>query len=155
MTLDGQVLRDERKPVELAPLSATKAASYADADLLDKADPAATVAVFELQAEGEPASRRVVYIKAAKEMAWPAPRLQAEVRRAGKGYVLELHAAKLVRALWVDFGDIDAEVSDNALTLLPGESVTLRVDSRAGLAALRKSLRLRSVADVVDAPKGG
>ena len=154
MTLDGKVLREERKPVELKPLSAEKVASYSDADLLGKADPAATVAVFDLQAEGEPASRRVVYFKAAKEMAWSAPGLRAEMRRAGADYVLELHAAKLARGLWIDFGDIDAEVSDNALTLLPGEGVRLRVSSKASLAALRKSLRLRSVGDMVDAPQG-
>jgi beta-mannosidase len=48
--------------------------------------------------------------------------------------------------VWIDFGDTDAEVSDNALTLLPGESISLRVSSKAGLAALRKSLRIRSIA---------
>ncbi len=155
MTVDGKLLREERKPVELAPLSAAKVADYTDAELLGQSDPAATVAVFELQAEGEPASRRVVYFKPAKEMAWADPGLRASLRRAGDGYVLELRAAKLARAVWIDFGDIDAGVSDNALTLLPGERLTLRVASKAGLAALRKSLRLRSLAGVVDAPVGG
>jgi beta-mannosidase len=37
-------------------------------------------------------------------------------------------------------------VSDNALTLLPGERVSLRVSSKAGLAALRKALRLQTLA---------
>ena len=155
MTVDGKLLREERKPVELAPLSAARVADYTDAELLGQSDPAATVAVFELQAEGEPASRRVVYFKPAKEMAWADPGLRASLRRAGDGYVLELRAAKLARAVWIDFGDIDAGVSDNALTLLPGERLTLRVASKAGLAALRKSLRLRSLAGVVDAPVGG
>jgi beta-mannosidase len=147
MALDGKILRDQRKPVELAPLSATKVADYADAELLGNADPASTVAVFELQAEGEPASRGVVYFKAAKDMPWPDPGLHAAVRRDGDGYALELHAAKLARAVWVDFGDADADVSDNALTLLPGESVSLHVASKTGLATLRKSLRVRSLAD--------
>ncbi len=146
MTLDGKSLRDERKMVELAPLSATGQPDYGDEDLLGGADPASTVAVFELNAEGEPPSRSVVYFKAAKDMRWSAPGLQAALRQDRAGYRLELRATHLVRALWIDFGDIDAEVSDNALTLLPGESVTVRVLSSAGLAALRKSLRLRSIA---------
>jgi beta-mannosidase len=67
----------------------------------------------------------------------------------GAGYRLELKARNLARAVWIDFGDTDAEVSDNAMTLLPGESVSLHVSSKAGLARLRKSLRLLSVAGMV------
>jgi beta-mannosidase len=148
MTLDGRTLRHERREVELAPLSSTPEAAHAelaDADLLGGADPASTVAVFELQAAGEPASRGVVYFKAAKDMAWPDPALQAQLRRVGDGYVLELHAERLARAVWVDFGAVDAEVSDNALTLLPGERLSLKVSSKASLELLRKSLRVRSL----------
>jgi beta-mannosidase len=145
MTLDGKILRDERKSIKLAPLSAEKVADYADADLLGSADPVSTVAVFDLQADGEPASRRVVYFKAAKDMLWPDPGLRVEMRRNGKGYALDLHAAKFARAVWIDFGDTDADLADNALTLAPGEHRTVHVSSKAGLAALRRSLRLRSV----------
>ena len=149
MSLDGKVLRDERRPVALAPLSATQVASYLDAELLGGADPATTVAVFELRAANEPAARRVVYFKAAKEMRWPDAGLRAQLRQAGDGYVLALQADRLARAVWVDFGDLDAELADNALTLLPGETVSLRVRSKAGLARLRGALRLRSLADVL------
>ncbi|MGI4719665.1 MAG: beta-mannosidase [Janthinobacterium lividum] len=149
MRLDGKVLRDERRPVALAPLSATRIASYLDAELLGGADPATTVAVFELQAANEPAARRVVYFKAAKDMRWPDAGLRAQLRQAGDGYVLALQADRLARAVWVDFGDLDAELADNAMTLLPGETVSLRVRSKAGLARLRDALRLRSLADVL------
>jgi beta-mannosidase len=145
LTLDGKVLRDERRAVELAPLAATQVGDYLDADLLGAADPTSTVAVFDLRAAGEPAARGVVYFRAAKEMTWPDPGLHVDVRRAGDGYALELQATRFARAVWIDAGD--ADLSDNALTLLPGESVTLHVASQAGLAALRTSLRVRSLAD--------
>jgi beta-mannosidase len=148
MTLDGKLLREERKPVDMAPLSAAKVGTYLDADLLGGADPASTVAVFDLQPDAEPASRGVVYFRAAKEMAWPDPGLRTQVARDGDGFALELHADKFARAVWIDAGDLDADFSDNALTLLPGESVSLRVSSKADLAALRKSLRVQSLADV-------
>lgn len=156
MDLAGKVLRDERKPVTLAPLSSTKFAAYADADLLGGADAASTIAVFDLAVEGEPAARDVVWFKAAKEIAWPDPQLRAELRAepaparaGGDGYALDLQSQHVARAVWLDFGDLDAELSDNALTLLPGEAVTLRVGSKAGIDELRKSLVLRSLADVV------
>lgn len=152
MSLDGNVLRDERKPVQLAPLSATRLAGYADAELLGGADPAATVAVFELVVGGEPASRDVVYFSAAKDMAWPDPGLRADLRRDAGSYALDLHADALARAVWLDFGDLDAGLSDNALTLLPGETVTVQVTSAASLDMLRDSLRLRSLVDAMQAP---
>jgi beta-mannosidase len=143
MDLDGKLLRDERRPVELAPLSAAKVAAYQDAELLGQADPGATVAVFDLQAEGEPASRRVVYFKAAKDMRWPDPGLRAALRRKGKGQVLELQATRFARAVWIDAGD--AAPADNALTLLPGERVSVPLSGKASRAALR----LHSLADAL------
>jgi beta-mannosidase len=151
MSLSGKLLRDERKPVQLAPLSAAKVASYSDAELLGDADPRTTVAVFELAVPGEPVSRGVVYFNAAKDIAWPDPGLRGELRRDGDGYVLALHASALARAVWIDFEGLDAEVSDNALTLLPGETATVRVKATADLETLRGALRLRSLADAVQA----
>jgi beta-mannosidase len=151
MDLGGMVLRDERKAVVLAPLSSTRVADYADAELLGEADAASTIAVFDLSVEGEPAARDVVWFNTAKEIAWADPGLRAEVRQEGDGYVLALTAQQVARAVWLDFGDLDAELSDNALTLLPGESVTLRLSAKAGADELRKALSLRSLADVVPA----
>jgi len=149
MSLTGTPLRDERKSVQLAPLSATKIASYSDAALLGDADPRTTVAVFELAVSGEPVSRRVIYFSAAKDMKWPDPHLRGELRRDGDGYALDLRSQALARATWIDFGDLEVALSDNALTLLPGETTTVRVKTTAGLETLRGALRLRSLADAV------
>src|SRR5690606_30065200 len=133
----------------LPPLSATKTADYVDADLLGDADPARTVAVFDLQVEGEPAAREVVYFRAAKDIAWPDPGVRATLRAGEGGAVLDLAADALARAVWIDFGDVDADLSDNALTLLPGERVTLRVASAADPDTLRGALSVRTLADAL------
>jgi beta-mannosidase len=122
---------------------------YLDAVPRGGADPATTVAVFDLLPEGEPASRGVVYFRPAKEMPWPDPGIKAQLRRDGAGYALELRAEKLARAVWIDFGNVDADLADNALALLPGESLSVRLSSKASLSTLRKVLHLRSVADAV------
>ena len=93
-------------------------------------------------------SSAVVYFSAARDLAWDDPRLRTELRRDGEAYALDLQAETLARGAWIDFGDLDADVSDNALTLLPGERVTLRVESAATLEALRAALRVRSLAGV-------
>jgi len=149
MDVGGRVLHDERVAVTLPPLSATKTADYVDADLLGDADPARTVAVFDLQVEGEPAAREVVYFRAAKDIAWPDPGVRATLRAGEGGAVLDLAADALARAVWIDFGDVDADLSDNALTLLPGERVTLRVASAADPDTLRGALSVRTLADAL------
>ncbi|KRG70696.1 beta-mannosidase [Pseudoxanthomonas dokdonensis] len=152
MDLRGQVLRDERDAVALAPLSAIRLATYDDADLLAGADPARTVAVFELHVEGEPVSRQLVYFTEARNIAWPASAVHAQLRADRRGATLELSAEALARAVWIDFGELDAEVSDNALTLLPGERRVLRISSDATPDALRRALHITTLADVLSVP---
>lgn len=152
MTADGRVMRDQRTAVELSPLSAVQVASYADRDLLGDADPAKAVAVFDLVVEGEPPAREIVYFTTAREFGWKLPDLKTELRHDGSNTVLDLSSDTLARATWIDFGDLDAEISDNALTLLPGESITLRIDSNAGIDALRDALRVRTLAGELSDP---
>ena len=139
------------KSSQLLQLERDELLEPADADLLGGADATSTIAVFDLSVEGESAARDVVWFKPAKEIAWADPAVRADVRQEGDGYVLALTAQQVARAVWLDFGDLDAELSDNALTLLPGESITLRVSAKAGADELRKALSLRSLADVVPA----
>jgi beta-mannosidase len=89
----------------------------------------------------------MVYFAAAKDLALPDPGLRTELRRDGDAYRLDLQASRLARGVWIGFGDLEAEVSDNALSLLPGETVRLKVRSKAGLAELRQALTLRSLFD--------
>lgn len=155
MDFDGKVHRDTRKLVTLAPLSASFVEAFADRELLGTADPNHTVAVFELIQDGKPVSRRLVYFNAAKALRWSAPSITADIQPAEQGYRLELATPSLARALWVDFGDLEVEVSDNALSLLPGERVTLSLRSAADIGTLRRALRLRSLADAIAADQSG
>jgi len=150
MDLAGKVLREERRAVTLPPLSSTKLADYTDVELLGGADAASTIAAFDLSIAGEPAARDVVWFKAAKDIAWPGSGVRATLRKDGDRVVLDLGAQRVARAVWIDFGDLDAELSDNALTLLPGEAMALRVDSAANVEALRAALHVRSLDDALE-----
>lgn len=142
---DGTLRHEQRENATLAPLSATRAGRWSDAELLRGADPARTAAVFELLVDGRAVSRNVVYFAESKHLAWQDPKLRATLRRDGAGYALELHADALARAVWIDFGDHDVALDDNALTLLPGETVRIALKSAADLDALQRALTLRSL----------
>jgi len=93
--------------------------------------------------DGQRVSRSVVYFDAAKNLALADPELHPDLQRDGDGYALTLTAKHLARAVWVDFGAPDAALSDNALTLLPGETAKLHVTSAVALDDLRRTLTVR------------
>jgi len=137
-------LREETHEVNLPPLVATEAANLPDAELLRSADPKRTAAAFELWIDGKPVSRCVVWFDAARNLALRDPQLRAELQRDGESYSLALSGRQMARDVWIDFGAMDAELSDNAFDLLPGETIKLRVRSSAALDDLRRALTLHS-----------
>ena len=149
MDLEGRVLRDERQPVEIAPGAATLVNEYPDETLLGRSDPARTVAVVDLIVGGRSISRGEVYFAPAKSLALRKDAVTASIRPDVKHQRIDLTAKHFVRGLWLDFGDLDVELSDNALTLLPGERVSVQVRGRATTDELRRRLTLRSLADVI------
>ena len=147
MTMDGKVLRERKQALKVAPLSSAKVANPTDAELLRKADPAGTFAVYDLlDDKGETLSRHLLFVKPPIGLKLPDPDLKAELRDNGQGGVLVVSAKRLAREVWVDFGSLDATPEDNAFDLLPGETRELRVDSQSGIDALRGALRVRSLA---------
>jgi beta-mannosidase len=149
MDLDGALRSEQRHNVAVPPLSALEVGRFADADLLKGADPARTVAVVELLDGKRLLSRQVVYFAPAKAVLLSPATIDSQLRADGDGYVLTLRSRTLVRALWVDFDGLDATLDDNALDLVPGEAVTIRLRADAHLASLRKALRFTSLVDVL------
>ncbi len=145
--MDGKLLHEEKRTDEFPALSSKAVGKFVDADLLRGADPKRSVAVFELRVDGEPVSRGMVYFDAAKSLALPEPGLQAKIDKAGTGYRVVVSTQKLARAVWLDFGDAEVQLSDNAFDLVPGEQVEITLRSEASLESLRRALRVRSLVD--------
>ncbi|RRU21914.1 glycoside hydrolase family 2 protein [Stenotrophomonas sp. 278] len=149
MDVDGRVRRDERKAVTVPPLAALEVGRFTDAQLLGKADPKRTVAVAELLDGEQVISRQVVYFAAAKDMRLPEAKIVSRWVREGDDSVLELRSAQLARGVWVEFDGFDAVLDDNALDLVPGEPVRIRVKADQSAKALADALRVRHVAEAM------
>lgn len=146
--MDGKLLHESTKPVQANALSSTPAGTLTDKEWLRGADPKRTVASFELLEQGKPVARHLLYFGVAKTLTLPAqPELQAQWLDDGR--VLRVSAKRLARAVWVDLGSIDAQLSENAFDLLPGEHVDIAVNSKADLASLQAALKLTSLVDAV------
>jgi beta-mannosidase len=145
MDVDGRVLQTRTGELTVPALGVAKIEALDDAAYLKGADPGRTFAVYDLYEGDKPISRAVVYFAAAKAMPLPDPGLISEIKGGPGDYSLTLKATKLARSVWFDLGDTDAEVSDNAFDLLPGETVTLKLKSTSDLATLKKALTVQTL----------
>jgi beta-mannosidase len=142
LDMSGRVLNERGGAVTLASLSAADVAMLDDKELFGNAAPGESYAVAELLLRGRVVSRSIIERRAAKDMAYPAPGLT--VRWQGRN--LTITARNLARAVQIGFGTLGAQPSDNGFDLLPGESVTVTIDSAADAAALSRALTLSTLA---------
>ena len=56
----------------------------------------------------------------------------------------------LARSVYISFGEVDAEASDNYFDLLPGQSVEIAIHTPASEDALRSGLKVISLVDAFD-----
>jgi len=145
MDVGGAVLDEQQQPVRLAAAAVTDAGDIADSALRGNADPARTVAVFELLRDGVRVSRQIVSFVDPLQQSLPRGQLQTEIHAAGDGFVVRLDARALVRAAWIEFDGLEVDVDDNLLDLLPGETVEVRIRSKAPLERLQAALRVRTL----------
>ncbi|WP_308427764.1 beta-mannosidase [Rhodanobacter panaciterrae] len=147
MDMDGRLLHERLDKVHMPALASTRAAELDDAALLQGADPHRSFAVFELIEQGKTVSRQLLYFEPALALQLPEPDLNVELHDSGQGIVLSVRAERLAREVWIDFGSLDAQVSDNAFDLLPGERVELQVTGAADIVSLRDALHVHSLFD--------
>jgi beta-mannosidase len=152
MDFSGKTLSEHEDAATAPALSSSKLATYTDAQLLNGADPHASFAVFELLDGDKVVSQNLVFFDEAKNLALPKPHVQATLAAAGDGYTLTLSTDQLARDVWVSFGELDADLSDNAFDLLPGQSITLTMHSKASLAQLQHALQVQNLAEVITKP---
>jgi beta-mannosidase len=146
--MGGKLLGESKKAVDGAALSSTNIGEFSDAELLHGARPGNTVASFDVIENGNVIAHHLLYFGVAKALALPRqPGLTAKWRDDGK--TLRISAKQMARGIWIDFGKLDADLSNNAFDLLPGEQVDITVNSKADPASLKTALKLTSLVDTV------
>ena len=146
MSLDGTRLFERGGNVDATPLAATRLATITDADILGTADPARSFAVAELLSNGNVIARQFVYFAKAKELALTDPGIHASILPTINGkYALTMSSKSLARGVWIDFGNLDVTMSDNAFDLAPSHAICIELGSTASLSTLRRELSIRSL----------
>jgi beta-mannosidase len=149
MDFEGKVLLEESKAVDVTPLASK---DYLDWPLknLTAAGAADTSRVFivaDLSEGGAEISRNLVYLAPTKEIHLKPAVLKVETTGGSGNFKIRVNSPVLARSVYLSFGNLDVQVSDNYFDLLPGETVEIGVTSGATLDALKAQMKVVSLTD--------
>jgi beta-mannosidase len=148
LDFSGNVLLDQTKDIQIPAQSSAIFLTLNNADLAAKADSRHSFLVFDLEVGGKQVSRNLIFFDVMHNLDLPVmPTIEATLNKTDAGYAITLQSSKLARGVYVTFGDLDVESSDNYLDLLPGESVTITLKSAATLDQLKSALKVMSLTE--------
>jgi beta-mannosidase len=152
LDFSGKALLDQTKDIQAPAQSSAIYLSFDKADLATKADPHGSFLVVDLEVAGKRVSRNLVFFDVTHNLQLPeTPKIEATLSPTGADYTITLQSPKLARSVYVSFGDLDVESSDNYFDLLPGESATITLKSAATIDQLRSALKVISLTDAFSA----
>ena len=142
---------DQTKDVQAPAQSSGIYLTLSNADLLAKGDPRGNFLVVDLEAGGKRVSRNLVFFDVTHSLKLPLrPKIDVNFSQTGGEYTITLRTSELARNVYISFGDLDVESSDNYFDLLPGEAMTVTLKSSAAIGQLKSSLRVVSLMDAFD-----
>jgi beta-mannosidase len=149
MDFDGKVLLEESKAVDVEPLASK---DYLDWPLnkLSAAGAADTSRVFivaDLSEGGAEISSNLIYLAPVKEIHLKPAVLKVETTGGNGSYKVRITSPVLARSVYLSFGNLDVEVSDNYFNLLPGETMEIAAKSGAALDTLKAQMKVISLTD--------
>jgi beta-mannosidase len=147
----GKVLMDQAKEIQVPAQSSAIYFTLNTADLSTKGDPRDSFLAVDLAVGGKTVSSNLLFFDVTHNLHLPAhPSIETAVSPGQGQFTVALKASQLARNVYVEFGDLDYETSDNYFDLLPGEPVMLTVKSPATLDQLKSTLKVISLTDAFD-----
>lgn len=149
MDFDGKVLLQDKLPVNVDPLASK---IYLDwpLDKLTAAGATDTSRVFvlaRLMAGSDELSRNIAYLAPVKEVHLKPANLTFDVFGEKGNFKVRVSSPVLARDVYLSFGNLDTNVSDNFFDLLPGETREIAVNTQASLDALKANMHIVSLTD--------
>jgi len=152
---DGAVLLEKSAPVSLGPQSGAYVADIDCVPLLETRMPHDLLICAVCTEKGLVVSRNVATIARPKHLSLADPGLAWKAGSDKAGVYVDLTCEKPALYVWLWLEKDDAWFDDNALHLFPGETRRVRIRRGPGLAALRRQLRVRSLADCMTGVRAG
>jgi beta-mannosidase len=149
MDFDGKVLLEESKAVDVTPLSSNVYLDWPLKNLIaaGAADTSRVFIVADLSGGSAEISRNLIYLAPVKEIHLKPAALKVEAVGESGSYKIRISSPVLARSVYLSFGNLDVEVSDNYFDLMPGETVEIAARSKATLDALKAQMKVISLTD--------
>jgi len=149
MDFDGKVLLEDKHDVSVDPLSSKVYLDWPLVKLTEAgaSDTSRVFVVAELISATTQLSRNLIYLAPTKEVHLKPAVLAVQITGASGSYKVRITSPVLARSVYLSFGSLDVDVSDNYFNLLPDETVEITATTAASLDALKAQLRVISLAD--------
>jgi beta-mannosidase len=146
LDFSGNTLLEQNKDVQIPAQSSTIYFTTDQGEFAAKGNLHKSFAVFDLEIAGKRVSRNLVFFDRTHDLDLPvAPRIDSIIAQDGRDFTVTLKASELARNVYLSFGDLDVQASDNYFDLLPSEPVTIRLKSSATLQQLQSALNIISL----------
>jgi beta-mannosidase len=155
LTFDGKSLLDTTQAVQVpaqssriyTSVSAATIASW-EKQMAGFAGPDRTFLVFDLSIDGETVSRNQLFFDRMRNLQLPVkPAIEAHITGTAPNYTVTLRSPVLARDVYLSFGDLDANLADNFVDLLPGEEMAIRLTASVPLEQMQRSMKIMSLTD--------
>jgi beta-mannosidase len=149
MDFDGKVLLEEKHDVSVDPLASKVYLDWPLAKLtqLGASDTSRVFVVAELTSGNTLLSRNLTYLAPTKEVHLKPAQLAVDATGANGKYTIRITSPVLARSVYLSFGSLDAQVSDNYFDLMPGETREIVTASAASPDAVKSQLHVVSLTD--------
>jgi beta-mannosidase len=165
MNFDGKVLLEHDSNVDVDPLASRVYFEWPLKELTNAgaADTSRVFIVADLQIggatdyamNGSVISRNLTYLAPVKEVHLKPAQLKVDATGAKGSYKVRITSPVLARSVYLSFGNLDVQVSDNYFDLLPGETAEITATSTASLDALKAQLKVISLTDAFSVDRQG
>jgi beta-mannosidase len=154
LDFSGKPLVDKTQDVQVAAQSSAVYFTLDEKELMANSDPKKAFLVIDLAAGGQNVSRNLIFFDTMHNLDLPeSVHVDASLESSNGAYAVTLRAPVLARSVYLSFGDLDAQPSDNYFDLLPGEplKVTLKASAQLSSEQLRSAMQVVSLTDAFPA----
>jgi beta-mannosidase len=154
LDFSGESLVDKTQDVQLPAQSSAVYFTLDEKELLANADAKKTFLVFDLTVGGQNVSRNLIFFDTMHNLDLPASvHIDASIDSSNGTSTVTLRSPALTRSVYLSFGDLDVQTSDNYFDLLPGEpvTITLKTPASASPDQLRAAMQVVSLTDAFPA----
>jgi len=147
MDFNGRVIWEKASLVEIPANSSRDYFNENKNEFLYRKDTRNLLFLAELIENGQTVSRNIYFFRPFKELKIPVPQIDYIIAAADSGFNIELTTDKLAKNVYLQIGDETGFFSDNYFDMLPGEKITVHLETDISEEKLKEKLTVRTLDD--------